>query len=156
MLRRRLFALAPVLIGAVAVVAACAASKRDPRFPKRGPGCSLSIYHNLPEVKEWDDIGLVQVDCYLDESEVICLSRLRAEACRMGGDIIYNVPTKALRPVERGMIYRGNVAHTRIAKKQDDTPAATDAGSSSGPIEPLAPAAGAVVPIAPITDGGGQ
>jgi len=159
MLRRRLFALAPVLIGAVAVVAACAASKRDPRFPKRGPGCSLSIYHNLPEVKEWDDIGLVQVDCYLDESEVICLSRLRAEACRMGGDIIYNVPKKALRPVERGMVYRAIVAHTREAKKKDEDAPPPDAGSgpvvplsTGGPVVPLPMAA--PVPVAGPPDGG--
>ena len=60
---------------------------------------------------------MAQVDCYLDESEVACLGRLRTEACRMGGDIVYNVPKKALRPVERGMVYRAQVAHTREAKK---------------------------------------
>ena len=59
----------------------------------------------------------------------------------MGGDIVYNVPKKALRPVERGMIYRAQVAHTREAKKQDDASAPSEAGT--GPVEPLptAPAA---------------
>ena len=61
----------------------------------------------------WDDLGVVEVGCYLDESEVTCLQRLRAEACRMGGDMIYNVPKRALRPLERAMVYRGMVAHTR-------------------------------------------
>ena len=40
----------------------------------------------------------------------------------MGGDIVYNVPKKALRPVERGMIYRAQVAHTRDAKKHGRRP----------------------------------
>ena len=59
-----------------------------------------------------------EVGCYLDESEITCLGRLRTEACRMGGDIIYNVPKKALRPVERGMVYR---AHGRAhARREED------------------------------------
>ena len=75
------------------------------------------MYNGLPEVKVYDDIGMLQVDCYLDESEVVCLVALHTEACRMGGDIVYNLPKKALRPIERGMVYRAQVAHTRETKK---------------------------------------
>lgn len=107
------------------------------------------MFNGLPEVKAYDDIGPVQVDCYLDESEVVCLSRLRTEACRMGADIVYNIPKKASRPVERGMMYRAQLAHTRDAKKQDDTPAPADAGN--GPVEPLLPARAPAAP--PATDG---
>jgi hypothetical protein len=134
---------------ALAVAAACSSkSGRDPRYPRRAPGCELAIYHELPQ-GGWDDIGMVEVGCYLDESEIACLGRLRTEACRMGGDIVYNVPRKALRPVERGMIYRAMVAHTRLAKKQDDGPV-PDAGS--GPVVPLPPAPAAPAPGA--GDGG--
>jgi len=105
-------------------------------------------------MKVWDDIGLLQVDCYLDESEVTCLNQLRTEACRMGGDIVYNVPRKALRPIERGMIYRAQVAHTREAKKADEAPAPAAPDAGAAPIEPLLPAAAAATPPAP--DGGGQ
>ena len=118
------------------VVAACSGSPaRDPRYPRRAPGCALSVHRGLPDVPVWDDLGVAKVDCYLDESEIACLGRLRTEACRMGGDIIYNMPKKALRPVERGMVYRAQVAHTRAAKTTDDAPIPADAGS--GPIEPL-------------------
>ena len=123
----------PALVAACSLAACSGSSGRDPRFPRRAPGCELAIYHELPP-GAWDDIGLVQVDCYLDESEIACLGRLRTEACRMGGDIIYNVPRRALRPVERGMVYRAKVAHTRVAKKQDEG-TAPDAGS--GPVVPL-------------------
>ena len=53
----------------------------------------------------------------------------------MGGDTIYNMPKKALRPVERGMIYRAMVAHSRNPKTHDEAaaaPGAPDAGS--GPV----------------------
>jgi hypothetical protein len=57
----------------------------------------------------------------------------------MGGDLLYNVPKKAARPVERGMIYRAQVAHTRDVKTADDAPPPppppADAGSA--PVEPL-------------------
>jgi hypothetical protein len=130
---------------AFSAVIACAASKRDPRYPRRAPGCPLAIYHTpTPQVMVWDDLGVAEVSCYLDESEITCLHRLRTEACRMGGDIIYNVPKRALRPHERGMVYRGRVAHTREPppKPADDTHAEAnahpaDAGAGAGPIVPL-------------------
>jgi hypothetical protein len=62
----------------------------------------------------------------------------------MGGDIIYNVPRKALRPVERGMVYRAIVAHTRETKKKEEDGPAPDAGS--GPVVPLS-TGGPVVPL---------
>src|SRR5262245_3213004 len=138
----------PAVVAAWALAACSGSSGRDPRYPRRAPGCELAVYHDLPS-GAWDDIGPVEVGCYLDESEIACLSRLRTEACRMGGDIIYNVPRRALRPVERGMIYRATVAHTRLAKKQDNGPAPD---AASGPVVPLPPAAAAPAPGA--ADGG--
>jgi len=136
-----------LLAGALLTVGAgCKGAARDPRYPRRPPGCALEVYEGPPKVSGWDDIGLAQVDCYLDESEIACLSRLRTEACRMGGDIIYNVPKKALRPVERGMIYKAYVAHTRAIKK-DEAAIAADAGG--GTVVPLPTTPDAPAPAAP-------
>jgi hypothetical protein len=144
--------LAPLFVAIALAAVACSGSPAgNPRYPRRPPGCPLEIYNGLPDIKLYDDIGIAQVDCYLDESEITCLGRLRTEACRMGGDIVYNMPKKALRPVERGMVYRAQVAHTRAAKKPDDAPA--PAPAAGAPVEPLLPASGAV-PIAPAVDGG--
>jgi hypothetical protein len=144
---------------AVCLLTACSGSSgHNPRYPRRAPGCALAIYHQLP-AGAWDDIGPVEVDCYIDEGEIACLGRLRTAACRMGGDIIYNVPKKALRPVERGMVYRAIVAHTREAKKKDEDAPPPDAGSgpvvplsTGGPVVPLPMAA--PVPVAGPPDGG--
>jgi hypothetical protein len=135
---------------ALTAIACSGSPGGNPRYPRRPPGCALQLYNGLPEVKVYDDIGMVQVDCYLDESEVVCLSRLRTEACRMGGDIVYNVPKKAARPVERGMVYRAQVAHTRDAQKPDN--ASAPAGTSTGPVEPLA--APGIAPGPAAADGG--
>ena len=149
---RRFFALA-------FVVAACSGSRaHDSRYPRRAPGCALSVHRGLPDVPVWDDIGVAKVDCYLDESEIACLGRLRTEACRMGGDILYDVPARASRPVERGMIYRAKVAHTRgagagVGKTDKDEGPPSDAGG--GPIAPL-PAAADVAASAARADAGSQ
>lgn len=141
----------------LALVAACSSSRaRDPRYPRRAPGCALNVYNSLPPGR-WDDLGVVQVDCYIDESDIACLSRMRTEACLMGGDIIYNVPKTALRPIERGMIYRAQVAHTHGADKKDDEPAATDAGSGPVVVLPKASDTAARAPASPPPpDAGGQ
>jgi hypothetical protein len=155
MTRRRPIALALAPVLALALAATCSGSSaRDPRYPRRSPGCALSMHRGLPEVAAWDDIGIARVDCYLDESEIACLGRLKTEACRMGGDILYDVPVKASRPVERGMIYRARVAHTRPARNKDEAAAAADAGS--GPVVPL-PAPPPPIAAPPATvDAGGQ
>jgi hypothetical protein len=141
----------------------CAGTKGERRYPRRPASCKLAIYNApIPEAVAWDDIGVIEVGCYLDESEVTCLHRLRSEACRMGGDMVYGVPKRALRPTERAMVFRGMVAHTREAppKQDDDKPAddkhaeaphPADAGAS--PIVPL-PLAAPEVMVAPRADGG--
>jgi hypothetical protein len=144
----------------------CASSKSARRYPRRGPGCALHIYHTpMPEAVTWDDIGFLEVGCYLDEGESMCMHRLRSEACKMGGDMVYAVPKRAFRPTERAMVYRGMVAHSReVAKQADDKTAEAphpDAGAG-GPIVPLTSGGGPLVPlpaaaettVAPPTDGG--
>ena len=138
----------------VASGAGCQSAARDPRYPRRPPGCALEVYDGPPKFPgSWDDLGVAQVDCYLDESEIACLGRLHTEACRMGGDIIYNVPKKALRPVERGMIYRARVAHTRAIPKKDEAALPADAGGGTVVPLPLTAATGAPAPSPPATAG---
>jgi hypothetical protein len=150
-----------VILGgaALAVVALTCATTSNPnaaKYPPRGRGCSVRIFNGpVPGVKEWDDLGIARVDCPLDLGRVQCRQRLREEACRMGGDLLYDVPKKPARPSEQGMVYIGHVAHTKAgdAAVQEPSPDADDeSGAVAGfdntsPVEPLAPAA-----TAPPTD----
>ncbi len=92
-------------------------------FPARPPTCDLAIRHTAtPGVPTWHDLGIAEVTCHIDVGLPQCVRRFRAEACRMGGDIIYAVPEKPLRPREQAVVYRGRVAHTRWAPPKDESP----------------------------------
>jgi len=113
----------PWLLLAAALSVTCASSNPNAaKYPPRGKRCNVRVF------------------CYLDIGAVQCLARLRQEACRMGGDILYDVPKKALRPTDQGMSYRGHVAHTK--QKPEDKAGDDDREQppeNSGPVEPIAP-----------------
>jgi hypothetical protein len=101
---------------ALPLVLTCATvpSPNRGKYPSRPRGCKVRVFHTpAPEVKEWDDLGITQVDCTLDVGAAHCLQKLKMEACRLGGDILYDVPKKPLRPTDQGMVYAGQVAHTK-------------------------------------------
>ena len=132
--------LAALALALVLVLASCAGHSTAAKFPPRRPGCTLAVFHKaVPEVAAWDDIGVARVDCHIDVGRIQCMQRLRAEACRMGGDILYDVPERPIRPTDQGFVFRGRVAHSRAGQApvkgqgDDETPAAT----SSGPVEAL-------------------
>jgi hypothetical protein len=113
------------------------------KYPPRGRRCKVHVYNSsTPGVKEWDDLGIARVECPLDVGRRQCLDRLREEACRMGGDLLYDVPKKGQRPGEQALVYQGHVAHTRItadAGPPEEAPAETeDAFDTTSPVEPLA------------------
>lgn len=140
-----------LLMGLLAAACAGPGSGAGPRYPPRRPGCALSIFHGeMPAGVAWDDIGKVEIVCHIDDTEGTCLNRLRAEACRMGGDIVYRLPRKPWSPPDQTMGYtmgyRGMVAHRRgpAAKDLGKPPAAPeDAPPPATPEE----AAGPVVPL---------
>ncbi|MEO5769380.1 MAG: hypothetical protein ABIS92_13600 [Polyangia bacterium] len=139
---RTILALLPVAIHGCA---STADQGRDARYPRRGAGCELAIYHTaVPGVPAWDDLGVAEVACHISDPAAECLRRLRNESCRMGGDIIYNVPHQPLRPRDQVLVYRGQVAHSRSrtsaasTKTEDsDLPPPASAEESAGPVVPL-------------------
>ena len=141
----------PTLALALALAMNCATTTNPnaAKYPPRPGGCKIRVFHTpAPDVKEWDDLGVAHVDCPLDVGSLQCLRKLRMDACRMGGDILYDVPKKPLRPTEQGMVYTGHVAHTKervepegkdnAGKDSDDAGAGEleqQEGQSSGPIQ---------------------
>lgn len=72
------------------------------------------IFHtSAPGNAAWDDLGVAEVTCHINIGLPQCLRQFRTEACRMGGDIVYDLPEQPLRPKEQAVVYRGRVAHTR-------------------------------------------
>jgi hypothetical protein len=144
--RARGLALALGLVGAASFSCAPHVTP-SARYPQRAPGCDLTLYHtSVPGVALWDDLGVAESACHISTPEAECMRALRAEACRMGGDIIYNVPRRPYRPQDQAVLYRGQVAHSRPGapqKEEDqDIPAPASPEESAGPVVPLeAPAA---------------
>ncbi len=156
---------------ALAMAMNCATTNPNAaKYPPRPGGCKVRVFHTpAPDVKEWDDLGIAHVDCPLDVGSVQCLRMLRMDACRMGGDLLYDVPKKPLRPTEQGMVYTGHVAHTKerpedagqenAGKDNDDGGVGgldQPEGQSSGPVQPVEPIASpspgtSAVPLVPIS-----
>ena len=156
MFARQVVALALLSTLAILSTLTCAGPKGARRYPRRSPGCALKIFHTpMPEAVIWDDIGPLEVGCYLDESESTCLSRLRTEACRMGGDIIYTVPKRALPPdgARHGVSRRGRALAREPqgegGRRQTCRRAAWRRRLGS-PIVPLAPATTSSDPLVPL------
>jgi len=157
----------PTLALAFALAMNCATTTNPnaAKYPPRPGGCKVRVFHTpAPDVKEWDDLGVAHVDCPLDVGSIQCLRKLRMDACRMGGDILYDVPKKPLRPTEQGMVYTGHVAHTKervedAGKETDDAGVAEfdqPEGMSAGPVQAVEPIAaptpsGPTVPLVPIS-----
>ena len=145
----------PIFALALALPMNCATTSPNPnaaKYPPRPGGCKVRVFHTpAPDVKEWDDLGMAHVDCPLDVGSVQCLKRLRMEACRMGGDIIYDVPKKPQRPTEQGMVYAGHVAHTKERSDDAGKDKDNDDGGAGELDQPEGMSAGAVEPVEPIS-----
>jgi len=121
------------------------------KYPRRAAGCDIAIYHTaVPGARVWDDLGVAEVGCHVSMPLGQCLAMLKSEGCRLGGDMLYNVPRSPLRPSDQVMVLRGQVAHTRSGapKKEDDAdlpPPATAAESA----QPVVPLTGPAVPAEP-------
>jgi hypothetical protein len=116
------------------------------KYPRRSPGCELATFYTpVPGVVAWDDLGIAEVGCHVSTSIAECLNSLKAEACRMGGDIMYNIPRKPLRPRDQLMVFRAQVGHTKAGapkKASDpDMPPPASPAESAGPVVPLGAAA---------------
>src|SRR5580704_10561813 len=168
---RSLLVLAPLvalpLALSVAFPVGCATTPPNPnaaKYPRRGGNCKIRLFPTpVPDVKEWDDLGMARVECPLDVGGVQCLRRLREEGCRMGGDLLYDVPKKPMRPTDQGMGYAGHVAHTKERAddgggKDNDDAGEPDPqeGQGAGPVQPVElispiPPSVPLVPISPIS-----
>jgi hypothetical protein len=123
-------------LAALALATCSTGGTNRAKYPRRPAGCAIAVVHqSTPPVPEWDDLGMVEASCYLEEGPGTCLKRLKAEGCRMGGDIIYDVPKRPARPTERALMYRAHVAHSKTTVKPEEPEAPSDAGS--GPVIPL-------------------
>ncbi len=101
----------------LAAAAACnSGPKTDPRYPPQPPGCDVKLFRGKVVSLTYDDIGRVVSICGIDISPESCLKELKNQTCKLGGDIVYDVPEEPLKPSPDKIKFTGRVAHTRQAK----------------------------------------
>jgi hypothetical protein len=105
----------PALV-VMAVLASCGGgAKTDPRYPARPDNCEVKVFHGKVAGIPYDDIGHVDSICGSDIGPVECLNELKRQSCKLGGDIVYDVPDDPDKPAPDKLRYTGRVAHTRVA-----------------------------------------
>ena len=105
---------------AVALFTACGGgSKTDPRYPPRPDSCEVQVFRGKVTGIKYDDIGHVDAICGNDLGLEECLKELKRQTCKLGGDIVYDVPDEPLKPSPDKISYTGRVAHTRGAASAD-------------------------------------
>jgi hypothetical protein len=108
----------------IAVLAACGGGpKTDSRYPARPEGCDVKVFHGKVAGITYDDIGHVDAICGNDLGPEECLKELKNQTCKLGGDIVYDVPDEPLKPSPDKLRYTGRVAHTRAAGAASKAPA---------------------------------
>jgi hypothetical protein len=107
-------------IGALflATLAACGGTpKTDPRYPPREPGCAVKVYKGeVPSSTRKHDIGRVEAICTTDVSESDCMRTLMDEVCKLGGDIVWDVPQIPEQPTPDKLRWVACAAHTKASK----------------------------------------
>jgi hypothetical protein len=102
-----------LLLIALAAASCGGGTKSDPRYPPRAAGCDVKVFHGKVAGITYDDIGHVDAICGTDVGPEGCLAELKNQTCKLGGDIVYDVPDEPNRPAPDKISYTGRVAHTR-------------------------------------------
>lgn len=95
------------LLLAAPLLAACAGSAPDARYPAREAGCAVRPFAG-PPAYEVDDLGQVAVDCEAGRS---CDRQLLDAVCARGGDVAWGLGDNALNASRRV----AHAAHTKRA-----------------------------------------
>jgi hypothetical protein len=101
---------------ALLLLAACGSTaKTDPRYPPRPEGCDVKVYNTRAVDVPFDNIGHADAICGSDIGVDSCMAELKNQACKLGGDLVYDVPRDPLTPTPDKIQFTGRVAHTRAA-----------------------------------------
>ncbi|HKQ69583.1 MAG TPA: hypothetical protein VJT73_09600 [Polyangiaceae bacterium] len=95
-------------------IAACGgAAPESARYPPRPAGCDVKLFRGKVSGLSYDDIGHADAICSSDVGVEECTKELFNQACKLGGDIVYDVPSEPDKPSPDKIRVIGRVAHTR-------------------------------------------
>jgi hypothetical protein len=95
----------------ITALVACGGGGGSSKYPSRADGCAVNAYPDAPPVKI-ENIGRVSAQCGERYSKDECLRTLKDQVCKLGGDVVWGVPSDPER--EDGVLrLSGRAAHTR-------------------------------------------
>jgi hypothetical protein len=106
-----------LFVAVLLALASCGGGpKTDPRYPPQPAGCPVQLFRGKIKSMPYDDIGGVDAICGTDIGVEECLKELKNQTCKLGGDLVYDVPDEPSKPSPDKVRFTGRVAHTRAAK----------------------------------------
>src|SRR5262245_6893859 len=84
--------------------------KTDSRYPPRPEGCAVQLFRGKVTSMPYDDIGRVDAICGNDIGPESCLVELKNQTCKLGGDLVYDVPDEPSKPSPDKVRFTGRAA----------------------------------------------
>ena len=110
-MRLRDFSSSALLTGAFVCFAVFACGAATAKYPARAENCDVGVYQAPPSAAI-ENIGMVYAMCDERIGRTECEAQLKAETCKLGGDVVWDVPEQPTR-VDGKMRLSGHAAHTR-------------------------------------------
>jgi hypothetical protein len=73
----------------------------------------VRVFYTRVQGLLYDDIGRVDAICSKHIPANECVDELKNQACKLGGDIVYDVPDEPEKPSPDKVRYTGRVAHSK-------------------------------------------
>lgn len=84
------------------------ASLPPPNLPPKNAGCHVTVYRGaLPEDVHATFLGDVTASCGKNDADSDCIRTLQDEVCKLGGNIVYEVPTSPSPESDTQLRYTG-------------------------------------------------
>ena len=88
-------------------VLACG-SNPPPQMPPKPKGCDVTVYRGAPpEGVSVTRLGHVSAPCGKNDADSDCIRALQDEVCKLGGNVVYEVPDKPEQETDVMLRYDG-------------------------------------------------
>lgn len=99
----------------VALLALCTlacSSGPPPKMAQRPKGCDVTVFRGaLPEDVRATRLGEVSSPCGKNDADSDCIRALQDEVCKLGGNVVYEVPDQPEQQSDVMLRYEGVAGH---------------------------------------------
>jgi len=83
-------------------------SAPPPKMPTRAAGCEVTVYRGaVPHGTKVTRLSEVVASCGKNDADSDCIRALQDEVCKLGGDVVYEVPAEPKEESDTMLRYEG-------------------------------------------------